>query len=84
MVITSNDIIREFSRCNFKHVNDTVEPLGPLTEEYCLAVVEMVQERDNLKQKVKDAYEVLEAIAGKVDDRGTQRFILAAMDKIKR
>src|SRR5512135_2389931 len=39
-----DDIIREFERYNFKHVNDTDQPMGWLTESYCLEVVEMAKE----------------------------------------
>jgi hypothetical protein len=59
--ITTQDIIREFGRINFTHVNDMEAPCGPLTYEYCFAVEKMAKRYEEMLavlQTVKDSLEV--------------------------
>lgn len=53
-MITKKDVYREFSRLNFRHVNDLDTPIGPLSEEYCMTVLILLQE-------LKAANEVVQA-----------------------
>lgn len=61
-VPTPDDIIREFERLNFKHVNDTVHPVGRLTVDYCNAVVDMAVENQKLREALEFAYAHLESM----------------------
>lgn len=53
--VTTQDLIREFHRYNFKHVNDTEWPWGTLTESYCDAVVQVCEKVEALEAVAKAA-----------------------------
>lgn len=53
MNVSTDDIVREFERRNFRHVNDTTYPLGELSESFSQAVVDMAIERQALEARVK-------------------------------
>lgn len=70
--ISADDVIREFGRINFKHVNDTQEPLGPVTEHYCLAVVDLAKEVKLLREVAKHACQLREAQKEYMANRGNE------------
>jgi hypothetical protein len=49
--VTYNDVLREFGRGNFTHVNDENAWIPTLSESYCQAVVQMARELLDLKSK---------------------------------
>lgn len=79
---TVDDLLREFERFNFRHVNDTIYPMGPLTELYCIAVVDLIKKAHAMQSlmevqaaKVQCLVEALEKIEGAFDNGKERRHL---------